>query len=90
MEKISDGDKSSAFKSVTDMNVYGDDVKIEKLEDLNHAHKLKQENESYCLRSGIPSHITNRFEEEKYLVYTVSGSIQSPPPTRAPFILKIM
>ena len=48
MEKISDGDKSSAFKSVTDMNVYGDDVKIEKLEDLNHAHKLKQENESYC------------------------------------------
>ena len=38
VEMISDGD-SSAYKSVTDMNVYGEDIKIEKLECVNHAHK---------------------------------------------------
>ena len=38
VEMISDGD-SSAYKSVTDMNVYDEDVKIEKLECVNHAHK---------------------------------------------------
>ena len=40
IEMFSDGD-SSAFKSVTDMNVY-DDVKIEKLECVNHAHRSKR------------------------------------------------
>ena len=38
VEMLSDGD-SFSFKSETDLNVHVEDVKIEKLECVNHAYK---------------------------------------------------